>query len=99
MNEEKLSPVHPGEILLEEFLMPMNITREKLAGHISISEQSVSDIISGRSPITVGIALRLGIFFGMSPIFWLDLQTDYDLDTAEDELEEQLSREVLPYAA
>jgi len=86
-------PVHTGEILFEEFFMPMGITREKPAGHISIPVQFLRDIISGRSPITADIALRLGIFFGMSPIFWLGLQTDYDPDMAEDELEE-LNREV-----
>lgn len=95
MSEDKLSPVHPGEVLLEEFLKPMNLTENQMALALRISEQSINEIVQGNRQITADIALRLARYFDMSPRFWLGLQMDYDLDTAEDATREQLNREVV----
>lgn len=90
----KLSPTHPGKVLLEEFLKPMGLTRNRLALDIGVPTQRINEIVLGKRRITADTALRLGRYFGMSPQFWLGLQMDYDLDVAEDDLGEQLEREV-----
>jgi addiction module HigA family antidote len=95
MKNEKLHPIHPGEILREEFLKPMNITSENLAKKLKISTEIINNIIEQKQPITADIALRLARYFQMSPQFWLGLQIDYDLDLAEDDFGEQIEREVM----
>lgn len=99
MAEEKLLTIHPGEILLEEFLQPMELSRNKLALAIGVPARRINKIVHGKRAITADTALRLGRYFGNSPRFWLGLQMDYDLDVAEDALGERLDREVRGHAA
>lgn len=96
---EKLAPIHPGEVLLEEFLTPMSLSQNRLALDIRVPARRINEIVQGKRRITVDTALRLGRYFNMSPQFWLGLQMDYDLDMAEDELSEQINREVRVYSA
>jgi addiction module HigA family antidote len=94
MKNNKLPPTHPGEILMEEFLEPMGISQYRLAKDISVPPRRINEIVHGKRSITADTALRLGRFFGMSPQFWLNLQTRYDLEVAEDLLENRLDDEV-----
>jgi addiction module HigA family antidote len=96
MTEEKLAPIHPGEILLEEFLKPMGLSQNKVALAIGVPARRINEIVLGKRRITADTALRLGLYFNMSPQFWLGLQMDYDLDITEDELIERLQVEVRP---
>jgi antitoxin HigA-1 len=91
---KKISPVHPGEILFEEFLKPMQISQNKLGQSLGVSPRRINEIIHGKRSITADTALRLAAYFGNSPQFWLGLQMDYDLDMAEDALSTRISREV-----
>lgn len=93
---EKLSPVHPGEVLLEEFIKPMNLSQNRLAIDIGVDARRINEIVLEKRSVTADTALRLGRFFGNSPQFWLGLQTQYDLDVAEDALGKRLDREVRP---
>ena len=90
----KLAPVHPGEVLLEEFLKPMGISQNHLALKISVPARRINEIVLGKRRITADTALRLAHYFGTSAKFWLGLQIDYDLDVAADELGERLEHEV-----
>ena len=92
--ENKLKPVHPGEVLLEEFLKPMGISQNHLALKIGVPARRINEIVLGKRRITADTALRLSLFFGNSARFWLGLQTDYDLDVTADESGEQIEREV-----
>ncbi|RZB37371.1 MAG: antitoxin HigA-1 [Desulfobacteraceae bacterium Eth-SRB2] len=94
MKEKKLPPIHPGEILLEEFLKPMRISQYRLAKDISVPPRRINEIVHGKRSITADTALRLGKFFGISPQFWLNLQTRYDLEITEDLLRNRLDKEV-----
>ncbi|MBW2176347.1 MAG: HigA family addiction module antidote protein [Deltaproteobacteria bacterium] len=94
MKNKQLPPIHPGEILMEEFLEPMGISQYRLAKDISVSPRRINEIVHGKRAITADTALRLGRFFGMSPQFWLNLQTRYDLEVTEDLLEDRLNNEV-----
>jgi addiction module HigA family antidote len=98
MKKEKLAPVHPGEVLLEEFLKPMKLSQNRLAIDMGVPSRRVNEIVLGKRRITADTALRLARYFGMSPQFWLGLQMDYDLDIEEDKLGKRLDREVRPYA-
>ncbi len=95
MTNKNLPPIHPGEILLEEFLRPMGISQYRLAKDISVSPRRINEIVHGKRAITADTALRLGRFFGMSPQFWLNLQNRYDLEVTEDMLVSRLDKEVL----
>lgn len=99
MAEDKLMPVHPGEVLLEEFLKPMDLSQNRLALDIRVPARRINEIVHGKRRITPDTALRLARYFAMSPQFWLGLQMDYDLDIAEDELAAQIDDEVRVYAA
>ncbi len=99
MTTEKLAPVHPGEVLLEEFLDPLGLSQNQLARDISVSPRRVNEIVLGKRRVTAETALRLARYFDTSPQFWLGLQSDYDLDVASDELGERLDREVPARAA
>ncbi len=77
-----LDEIHPGEILLEDFMKPMGITARKLAADIDVSPSRISELVHGSRPITADTALRLGLFFGMEPRFWLNLQSEYDMRMA-----------------
>jgi len=94
MKNKKLPPIHPGEILMEEFLEPMGISQYRLAKDISVPPRRINEIVHGKRSITADTALRLGRFFGMSPLFWLNLQTRHDLEVTEDLLEGRLDGEV-----
>jgi len=96
--ENKLNPVHPGEVLLEEFLKPMNISQNQLALRTRVPARRINEIVLGKRRITADTALRLAQYFGNSAKFWLGLQTDYDLDTAQEEFGEQIEREVISNA-
>jgi len=98
MSVDKLNPVHPGEVLLEEFLKPMNLSQNQLALAIRVPARRINEIIHGKRRITADTAIRLAYYFNMSPRFWLGLQMDYDLDVAEDEVGERLKMEVMAYA-
>ena len=91
---DKLSPVHPGEILMEEFLGPMALSQNQLALALSVPPRRINEIVHGKRRITADTALRLARYFKMSAQFWLGLQMDFDLDVAEDELGDRLTREV-----
>lgn len=94
MVKDKLAPIHPGEVLLEEFLKPMEISQNRLAIDIRVPARRINEIVLGKRRITVDTALRLARYFNMSPQFWLGLQMDYDLNLAEDELVEKIAKEV-----
>jgi len=99
MAEGKFAPVHPGEILLEEFLKPMDISQYRLAKDISVHPRRINEIVHGKRSITADTALRLARYFGMSERFWLNLQARYDLELEKDRLEGRLEREVKVLAA
>ncbi len=98
MSKQKLPPIHPGEILMEEFLKPMGISQYKLAKDISVPARRVNEIVQGKRSITPDTALRLSRFFGLSERFWINLQTRYDLEMEKDRLKDRLDKEVLSYA-
>jgi antitoxin HigA-1 len=83
---ELLEEIHPGEILLEEFMKPMGITARQLSADIDVPPSRISDIVNGIRPISADTALRLGLFFDMEPRYWLNLQTEYDMRTTVREL-------------
>ena len=95
---DKLTPIHPGEVLLEEFIKPMNLSQNRLAIDIGVDARRINEIVLGKRSVTANTALRLARFFGNSPQFWLGLQTQYDLDVAEDYIGKRLDREVRPLA-
>ncbi|TRU31778.1 MAG: addiction module antidote protein, HigA family [Microcystis aeruginosa Ma_MB_F_20061100_S20] len=100
MTEKKLlAPIHPGEILLEEFLKPMEISQERLAEYLNVLIEQIKEIIEEKRGITADIALRLSRYFGMSERFWMNLQTRYDIEVEKDRLRERLEKEVKVYAA
>lgn len=94
MGKKELNPVHPGEVLLEEFLKPMGLSQNRLALDIGVPPRRINEIVLGKRGITADTALRLARYFGDSPQFWLGLQRDYDLDIAAEALGERLEREV-----
>lgn len=94
MNEERLSPIHPGEILLEEFLEPMGISQYRLAKDISVPPRRINEIVQRKRAISPDTALRLSRYFGLSERFWLNLQTRYDLEVEKDRLADRLEIEV-----
>lgn len=95
---ERLPPVHPGEVLLEEFLKPMELSQNKLALGLGVHARRINEIVLKKRAITADTALRLARYFGTTPQFWLGLQTDYDLDLAQDQLGDRLERDVKVYA-
>ncbi len=98
MTKKKLPPVHPGEVLLEEFLKPMSLSQNRLALSIGVHPRRINEIVLRKRRITAETALRLARYFGTSPQFWLGLQSDYDLDVASDELGGRLDHEVKVHA-
>jgi antitoxin HigA-1 len=94
MKTKRLPPIHPGEILMGEFLAPMEISQYRLAKDISVPPRRINEIVHGKRAITADTALRLGRFFDMSPQFWLNLQSRYDLEMTEDLLDDRLDNEV-----
>jgi addiction module HigA family antidote len=97
MDREKLPPIHPGEILLEEFLKPMGISQYRLAKDISVPPRRINEIVHGKRAITPDTALRLSRYFGLSERFWMNLQARYNLEVEKDRLQDRLEREVQVY--
>ena len=100
MSKKKIPPLHPGEVLFEEFLKPMNMSQNQLGQGLGVSARRINEIVHGKRSITADTALRLARYFGNSPQFWLGLQMDYDLDVETDRLSSRLEKEVkkLAYA-
>jgi addiction module HigA family antidote len=96
MKNRDFPPIHPGEILLTEFLTPMGLSQYRLARDIGVTTRRINEIIHGRRSITADTALRLGRFFNMEAQFWLNLQNHYDMEMALDELKDRLDKEVHP---
>jgi addiction module HigA family antidote len=94
MASRKLNPVHPGEVLIEEFLKPMSLSQNRLALAIGVHPRRINEIVLGKRSVTADTALRLARYFGTSPQFWLGLQMDYDLDVASDRLGNRLDHEI-----
>ena len=99
MAVHKLSPIRPGEILLEEFLKPLGLSQYRLAKDISVPARRINEIVLGKRAITPDTALRLSRYFGLSDRFWMNLQGRYDIEVAKDKLADRLEREVRVYAA
>jgi addiction module HigA family antidote len=98
MTARKLAPVHPGEVLLEEFLKPLELSQNRLALSIGVPPRRINEIVLGKRGVTADTALRLARYFDTTPQFWLGLQADFDLDVASDKLGERLDREVRGHA-
>ncbi len=94
----KLRPVHPGEVLFEEFLKPLNLSQNRLAIDIGVDARRINEIVLQTRSVSADTALRLARYFGVSPQFWLGLQAEYDLDIALDALGDRLDREVRPHS-
>lgn len=99
MAKQKLPPIHPGEILMEEFLRPRGISQYKLAKDISVPARRINEIVQGKRSITPDTALRLSRYFGLSERFWINLQARYDLEIEKDRLKERLDEEVHVYVS
>lgn len=87
---DKMAPIHPGEVLMEDFIEGLGITQHRLAVSIGVPPRRINEIVHGKRAITADTALRLAKYFGTSAQFWLNLQTQYDLDMAEDRVSEQI---------
>lgn len=96
---KRLAPVHPGEVLMEDFLKPMGLSQNRLALSIGVHPRRINEIVLGKRGISADTALRLAKFFGTSPDVWLGLQKDYELDMAIDELGDRIDREVRTLAS
>ncbi|MEZ4681743.1 MAG: HigA family addiction module antitoxin [Caldilineaceae bacterium] len=96
MKKEKMAPVHPGEILLEDFMKPLGLSQYRLAKGMNVYPRKINEIVQGKRAITADTALRLAHFFGTSAEVWMNLQAHYDLEVARDELEERVAEEVTP---
>ena len=98
MSRGKLTPIHPGEVLLEEFLKPMGLSQNRLASELAVPARRINEIVLKKRRITADTALRLARYFSMSPQFWMGLQMDYELDIAKDDLADRLEQEVQVHA-
>ena len=98
MKKRDFPPIHPGEILLEEFLKPLGISQYRLAKDISVDPRRINEIVHGQRSISADTALRLGRYFGTSARFWLNLQSHYDLEVQEEAIGDLLEKEVKIYA-
>lgn len=94
---KRMEPVHPGEVLLEEFLLPLELSQNALARGVGVPPRRINEIVHGERRLTADTALRLGRFFGTSAEFWLGLQMDYELDVESDRLQGRLEKEVREY--
>lgn len=99
MKRRKMQPIHPGEVLLDEFLKPMGISQYRLAKEISVPPRRINEIVQKKRGISADTALRLGRYFNMSPEFWMNLQGHYDLECERDKLAHKLEKTVRVYAA
>ena len=96
MKTKKLAPIHPGEILWNDFMTPLGLTQSALAEAIGVSPMRVSQIVRGQRAVTADTALRLSRYFGTRPGWWLDLQSNYDLECTADHLEARITRAIIP---
>ena len=96
---DKLKNIHPGEVLMEEFLIPMELSQNRLARDIAVPPRRINEIVHGKRAVTADTALRLARYFGMSDGFWMGLQADYDLEEAKEKLGDRLEKEVRCRAA
>jgi len=94
----KLTNIHPGEVLLEEFLIPMGISQNRIARNMGVPPRRINEIVHGKRSVTADTALRLARYFGMSEEFWMGLQADYDLEEARNRLGSRLQQEVCTHA-
>ena len=94
---KKLEPVHPGEILYEEFMKPLGISQNRLGNDLGVSPRRINEIVHCKRSVTADTALRLARYFKTSPEFWLGLQSDYDLDIARDKVEDEINKKVKAY--
>jgi addiction module HigA family antidote len=94
MGHKVMAPIHPGEVLMEDFLKPLALSQYRLAKGIKVPPRRINEVVQGKRSITAGTALRLARFFGTSEQFWLNLQTRYDLERERDRLGDRLTREV-----
>jgi addiction module HigA family antidote len=99
MADKKLPPIHPGEILLEEFIKPMGLSQYRLAKNINVSPRRINEIVHGKRNVSADTALRLSRHFGLSERFWMNLQSRYDLEMEKDKLAGRLEKEVQVYIA
>jgi addiction module HigA family antidote len=99
MAKKILDPIHPGEILMEEFLKSMSISQYRLAKDINVPARRINEIVQGKRSITPDTALRLSKFFGLSERFWINLQARYDLEVEKDRLKDRLDKEVHIYTS
>jgi len=90
--DDRITPIHPGEILQEDFLIPMNISAYKLAKETFLDQTRISEIIRGKRSITIDTALRFSKFFGTTPEFWINIQTQYDMENKKEELAPELMK-------
>jgi antitoxin HigA-1 len=93
---KKIKPVHPGEILREEFMLPLRLSMNRMAMDLRVPVTRIADIVHERRGITADTALRFGRYFQNAPVFWMNLQTRYDLEVAEDEIAVKVARDVRP---
>jgi addiction module HigA family antidote len=98
MKKKMLEPVHPGEILLEEFLKPLQMSQNELARRLGVPPRRINEIVLGKRAVTADTALRLARFFNMSPQFWLGLQMDYELDVESERAGQRIASEVVQYS-
>ena len=99
VSEQRLPPVHPGQILRDDYLVPMGMSVYRLAQELRMPRPRLNDVVLGRRGVTVDTALRLGYYFGTTPEFWINLQTRYDLDVADRTVRRRIEQEIKPYAA
>ena len=95
MTQQRIAPVHPG-VYLKELLVELKLSQYQLARDLSVSAMRINHVINGKRPVTAELALRLGRYFGQNPRYWMNLQSRYDMDVAEDALSDQVVREVRP---
>lgn len=99
VSEQRLPPVHPGQILRDDYLVPMGMSVYRLARELRMPRPRLNDVVLGRRAVTVDTALRLGYYLGTTPEFWINLQTRYDLDVADRTVRRRIEQEIKPYAA
>ena len=98
MNRKKSPPVHPGEVLLEDFLKPLHMSQYRLAQGMNVYPRKINEIVQGKRAVTADTALRLARFFGTSPEVWMNLQAFFDLESARDSVASEIEREVKPFS-
>jgi addiction module HigA family antidote len=94
MNKNKIPPLHPGNVLQEEFMKPLKLSQNQLARELSVTPRRINEIVNEKRSITADTAIRLSLYFANTPQFWMGLQMDYDLDSAQDKLLNKLKSEV-----